>query len=474
MNNFKKQIFIFALVIALISVLFVGCQNEDTTTQKADEPNQAAEEKADDTSTDQEEAEPVTITYVTWAEGSEQADQEAAIQGFMDANPGVTVESQFVPYDDYHSKINTLIAANSTPDVYYINEYLAVDWGQKGVAADLAPMFESIGVDMDKTFIPNGLFKSAEGNVYGVASGVVNQMLFFNKDMFDDAGIAYPPQDPAEAWSWDEFVEACKALTTDSAGLHPGDEGFNAQSTVAFGTKNITFWLYMMPTLYSNDAGFFSDDGMATGLDTPEAKEVLQAFYDLMYVDQVAPTGATAEALPGNTQLFKNKQLATLIGGSWEYLSFANEGIDVGLAPVPGFKRSTTIAFAAANQISATTEHPQEAVEFLYYFINPETNIRQVKSNFPNLISWYEPENMSKWTEGEVYSEDFKTVVPLTMDSSVALLPESVTVKNYGSIMDEVYTPALDKLWLDEATVDEVVAEIIEKSEGMYQGRWDR
>ena len=40
--------------------------------------------------------------------------------------------------------------------------------------------------------------------------------------------------------------------------------------------------------------------------------------------------------------------------------------------------------------------------------------------------------------------------------------------------MDEVYTPTLDKLWLDEATVDEVVAEIIEKSEGMYQGRWDR
>ncbi|MFW5983065.1 MAG: ABC transporter substrate-binding protein [bacterium] len=417
--------------------------------------------------------EPITLSYVSWAAGDEQADQEAAIAAFMEENPNIIIEAEFVPYDDYHSKINTLIAAGSTPDVYYINEYLAVDWGEKGVAADLKPLFEENGIDMDATFLPNAMFKSAEGNVYGVASGVVNQMLFFNKEMFDEAGIAYPPQDPAEAWTWDEYIEVCKKLTTDASGLHPGDSGFNANSTVAYGTKNITFWLYMMPTLYSNDASFFSEDGMSTGLDTPEAKEVLQAFYDMMYVDQVAPTGATAEALPGHAQLFKNKQLATLIEGSWEYLTFANEGIDVGIAPVPGFKESKTIAFAAANQISATTEHPQEAFEFLYYFIHPETNPLQVKSNFPNVSSFYEEENMDKWTQGDVYNEDFKTVVPLTMDPEVALIPESVTIKNFGSLMDEVYSPALDKLWLDEVTVDEVVDEIIKKSEGMYEGRWD-
>ena len=114
-----------------------------------------------------------------------------------------------------------------------------------------------------------------------------------------------------------------RLLTTDADGNHPGDVGFNANNTVAFGTKNQTFWLFLLPILQNNDAGFFSPDGMSTGLDTPQGKEVLQAMYDLMYVDQVAPTGATAEALPGNTQLFKNKQLGTLISGSWEYQSFA-------------------------------------------------------------------------------------------------------------------------------------------------------
>ncbi len=471
----KKRILVFALVIALISVLFAACQKEEpAATDMPDKTEQATEAKTDAPSQGQESAEPVSLTYLAWAEGSEQADQQTAISGFMAQYPEIKVDAQFVPYDDYHSKINTLIAAGETPDVYYINEYLAVDWGEKGVAVDLKPLFAENGVDMEATFIPAALFKNAAGNIYGLASGVVNQLMYFNKEMFDEAGIAYPPQDPAEAWTWDEFIEASKMLTTDSDGNHPGDAGFNANNTVAFGTKNQTFWLFLLPLLQNNDAGFFAPDGMSTGLDTPQAKEVLQAMYDLMYVDQVAPTGATAEALPGNTQLFKNKQLGTLISGSWEYQSFATEGIDVGLAPIPAFTRSTTVAWASANQISATSEYQEEAFKFLSYFASPETNPLQVKANFPNLISWYEPENMNKWTEGSIYNEDFKKVVPLTMKSDVALVPENVTVKNFGTIMDEVYTPTLDKLWLDEATVDEVVAEIIEKSEGMYEGRWDR
>ena len=212
MKNVRKRILVFALVIALVSLLFVGCQEEDPT--ETANPQQTAEEKTEEPANGQETqaTEPVAISYLTWAEGSEQADQETAVTAFMDENPDITVEAQFVPYDDYHSKINTLIAAGETPDVFYINEYLAVDWGEKGVAVDLKPLFAADGVDMDATFIPAALFKNAEGKIYGLASGVVNQMMYFNKAMFDDAGIAYPPQDPAEAWTWDEFVEACKAI----------------------------------------------------------------------------------------------------------------------------------------------------------------------------------------------------------------------------------------------------------------------
>ena len=159
MNKVKRRILIFAVVIALISVLFVGCQKEESKTEKPAETTAAAEEKTQEPAQQEEAAEPVIITYVTWAEGSEQADQEVAMQAFTDANPGITVESQFVPYDDYHSKINTLIAAGTTPDVFYINEYLAVDWGEKGVAVDLKPLFADHGIDMDATYIPAALFK---------------------------------------------------------------------------------------------------------------------------------------------------------------------------------------------------------------------------------------------------------------------------------------------------------------------------
>lgn len=438
----------------LLSLLAACAPSQPTPAGSSDEP--AA-------------AEPITLTYISWAAGDEQKDQEAAFAQYMKENPNVKIEAQFVPYDEYHEKINTLMAANTPPDIYYINEYLAADWGEKGVAVDLKPYFEARGINMEETYIPNALFKSG-GKIYGLASGVVDMSLFYNKEMFKEAGIDTPPLDVANAWSWSDYIAAAKALTTDQDGNHPGDPNFNPKAIKTYGTKNSTSWLFFMALLYSNDASIFTEDGMGIALDTPEAREVLTALKDMMYVEPVAPTGAVAQALPGEAQMFKDKQLGMVITGSWSYQTFRNEGIDVGMAPLPGFKTSKTISWASANQVSAKSKNIDAAVDLLIWFTSPETNPLQVKSNFPNLKSWYQAENMSKWTTGDLYNDNFKKVVPQMMAPEIALIPENVYIKNFGPIIDEVVTPTLDKYWLDEASLDDVLAEIKQKTEGKFQG----
>ena len=456
----KRTTKVVCLLLALVMVLgmLAACApSQPTPAEPAGQPEQPAAEET------------VTLTYVSWAAGDEQKDQEAAFAQYMQEHPNVKIEATFVPYDEYHEKINTLMAANTPPDIYYINEYLAADWGEKGVAVDLKPLFEARGINMEETYIPNALFTS-NGKVFGLASGVVNMNLFYNKELFAEMGVETPPLDVSEAWTWAEYIDAAKALTTDQDGNHPGDPNFNPKAIKTYGAKNSTFWLYYMALLYSNDASIFTDDGMGIALDTPEAKEVLMALRDMMYVDYVAPAGAVAQALPGDPQMFKDKQLGMVISGSWSYQSFRNEGIDVGMAPLPGFKTSKTISWASANQVSAKSKNIDAAVDLLIWFTSPETNPLQVKSNFPNLKAWYLPENLGKWTTGDLYNEDFKTVVPQMMTPEIALIPENVYIKNFGPIMDEVVTPALDKFWLDEASLDDVIAEIKEKTEGKFQG----
>ncbi|MCL2684108.1 MAG: extracellular solute-binding protein, partial [Synergistaceae bacterium] len=103
------------------------------------------------------DVEQITLTYLNWNGGEEARLQQEAIDEYMENNPHITIEGQWIT-EQYDAKINTMVAANEVPDIYYINEYLAAEWGNKGVAAELGPIFESIGVNLDEEFVPTALF----------------------------------------------------------------------------------------------------------------------------------------------------------------------------------------------------------------------------------------------------------------------------------------------------------------------------
>jgi multiple sugar transport system substrate-binding protein len=415
--------------------------------------------------------EKVTLQYMTWAAGDEMKNQEGAIKDYMDKNPNIEVKSQFVKYEEYGSKLNTLIAADSAPDVFYIEEYLAIDWGEKGVATDLKPLFDKAGIDPNEKWLKPALFQS-QGKVWGVADGLAAMLLYYNKDLFTKAGVEFPSQDPLKPWTWQQFVDAAKKLTTDSAGKHPGEAGFNDKAIKTFGTMAPTFWLFNMAFLYSNNAAYGSEDGMSLAADKPEALEVFQAIADLMNKDHVAPTVATSKGLPGAVQMMKNGQLAMEISGTWEFGTFMTEKMDIGVAPLPMFKKPVDVSWASANLISAKSKHIDEAFNFLLFFTDYDTNISQLKTNIPGIKAWYEPDKMKLWTEDDQHNEDFKTVIPRIMTSDTLVIPENVMLKDFGKIVSQTINPTLDKLWLGQASVEEVAKEYAEKTKGMFKGRW--
>lgn len=464
----KLRLLSMGIAIGIAASIFAGCGGQNPTL----DTTQSGAVKAGQTAASQEDqAEKVTIQYMSWAANDEMKNQEGAIKDFMDKNPNIEVQSQFIKYEEYGSKLNTLIAANSAPDVFYLEEFLVTDWGEKGVAIDLKPMLDKEGIKPEDKYV-TGAYYTSQGKVWGISNGVTTELLYFNKDLFKKAGVDFPSQDPSHPWTWQQYVDAAKKLTVDSKGKHPGEDGFNEKSIKTFGTLAPTSWLYAMPLLYSNNAAFGSEDGMSIGADRPEALEVFQAISDLMNKEHVAPTVAASKSLPGAVEMMKNGQLAMEISGTWEFGTFITENVDVGLAPLPMFKKPVDIVWTAANVISSESQHPEEAFKFLNFFTDYDTNISHLKTNLPGIKEWYNADKMKLWTEDGQHNADFKAVIPQIMTSQSLVVPENVMLKDFGKIVTQTITPTLDKLWFGKASVDDVAKEFTEKTQGMFKGRW--
>lgn len=417
------------------------------------------------------EGEKIVIEVLNWNGGTEQKRNEEAIAKYEAEHPNIDIDFQVVT-DNYMAKLNTLVAADETPDIYYIAETSAIQWGLNGVALDLAELYAADGIDMKEYFIPSALFGSGD-EIYGLSYGVVNIVLYYNKALFDQYGIEYPSRDPADPITWEEFVDTCKQLTFDFNGNTPNDEGFDEFSIATYGTMINSWFPYIDAALYSNDASFFTEDGMDFAMDSEAGMEVIQALADLCLVHKVAPSVALSQALPNSVQMMKDNQLAMMTGGSYEYPNYIDEGVDIGVAALPSFGKSRTVSWAAANEISAKTENVDEVFDFFRWWVEPETNPLQIVSNFPNTKAFYEDEELTaQWLSNEMYNDDFKTVIPAYFTGDFSQVPEPVTTVNAAEMLDEVIMPGLDPIWTGEVSVADGLAAIRTKLEGMYGGKW--
>lgn len=402
------------------------------------------------------------ITYLRWDASNYTDEQWAAVEEQI----GAKVNVQVVPFDDYYSKLNTLIAANSAPDVFQISEYLAIEWGEKGMSMDLNKAFQDKGVNLEDTYVAACLY-GTDDKVYGITSGLTSIMLFYNKALFDKYDVPYPSSDPENPISWAEYVKTAQLLTRDSAGLCPLDDGFNASDIVCYGTLSTTWTFSLTAFLYSNGAGFFSPDGMSLALGTDEAQEVLTEMAKLSSEYKCAPDAVIGASLPGHVQMFKDGMLGMAVEGSFMIGSYVNEGADFGISPLPVFIEPATATWSAAHAIAQTTEHPDEALKLLEV-ISADTG-----SQYPSLIADYEGDNYQNWANKLGLSDSDRTWMADYINSSASKVHEAVFIKNYGTILDEVISPELSKLWSGDATAEEIAAVVSEKAAGMFEGAYN-
>jgi multiple sugar transport system substrate-binding protein len=293
---------------------------------------------------------PVTITLSTWAGVDESAELQTILDEINASQTDYQIVHQPIP-GDYYTQVQTQLAGGAAADMYWIDQDHSA-LASEGVfmplddcVADAAP--ETAG-DLSDYF--PGVLQTVqyEGSTYGLPWISQPVVLYFNRAMFDAAGLEYPTSD----WNWNDFLDMGMALTQDTDGDGTLDQwGFTA-----------TDWPPTAMFIWQAGGEVISDDLATSPIDSPEAIEGVEFALQLAFNPELSPS-ADIIAEQGFGEMFKAGHVAMFMGGAADDLDRV-EGMDVGVVSVPRnptTNDNTTFAWTASTMVSASTANPEQA-----------------------------------------------------------------------------------------------------------------
>lgn len=388
--------------------------------------------------------EKVVLKFMGWeASPLETESVKKGLAEFMKRNPDIVVE--YTPVGgDYHAKLLTMVAGNAAPDVFFLSSrgYYR-EFQKRGVLLDLTDYFNREYKLED--FVPNDRKKMVvDGRIYGISSCIVVSQLYYNKDLFDKAGLPYPPADPEKAWTWDEFVEVAKKLTIKEGG-----------KTVQYGAYGFEETFPMTALIFSNGGDVFDPTFSKCVLDQPAAKEVIQKIGELRKKHGVAPEARFLEQMGMSAaQMLQTGKVAMITDGSWALQELAQMNFRVGVGVLPVFKRPATTDQAHVHAVYKGTKHPEEAWRLVSFLSSEWYQLDLVRSGLwmPNRMTLYTPEGMKKWLNPKVHPKEFADTIPYYTDC----------VNTYPFIFaprraEDTIKEELDYFWFEDQPLDKVM-----------------
>ncbi|MBL8056686.1 MAG: sugar ABC transporter substrate-binding protein [Anaerolineales bacterium] len=420
-------------------------------------------------------AEPVTLRFTYWGSPVEKEAIERMVRAFEAANPDIRVDARHYPNAEYLAQVSAMLASGDPPDVGYLFETHAAEWASQGKVLDLTDVFHS---DPDLAArLPETYYYFAPGRTLGTSTASEIVLLFYNRAVFDRAGLPYPPARAEEAWTWDEFVAVARQLTVDVNGRHPGEPGFDPDQVQTYGVSfDKDFWYGYFPFIYSNGGAVVDEAGRQLLLDSPAAVEAVQRLADLMWVDGVMPTPERQSHLPASDALLQTGQLAMDIRGQWKLLDYASlQGLDLGVAVLPKFKEPRTVILGSPTVIFAGTRDRAAALKFYKFHNDPRAVDLYARGLWMPLQRDYytNPDLIAAWLNNPAHPAEARTAL---VDYALCCVVRSphYDVKNFGRITTEIIQPALDRVWAGQAAPAAALAEAVQAAAPLLAGRWDR
>ncbi|CAN5409627.1 sugar ABC transporter substrate-binding protein [soil metagenome] len=298
------------------------------------------------------ESGPVTITYTNFiSNNGNEENLQTIVDAFQKENPDITVDVTTLPYADYGTAIQTDLAAGTESDVFDIEYSNYAQYQANGV---LAPITVA-----NPDAIKQSLLEAyaTGGTQYALPSSFSDVVLYYNKDLFDAAGISYP----TSAWTWADEKAAAVALTDKSAGV--------------WGDHQPVSCYEFYKALAQNGGKFLNDDGTKVAFNTPEGIEAAHWLVDKS--GTVMPTIKQGQGSPDfDTNLFKDGKLAMLHTGIWIFGAVADVPFGWDIAVEPGNTTQASAVFSNALGVSANSKHQDAAAKWAEFLSSSDTTVQ--------------------------------------------------------------------------------------------------
>lgn len=383
----KKSL--FALLATVSTLSLAACSSNDAET--------IGSESADKT----------VVRFSSWDNEDSLTFQQELVDEFNESQDEIEVKLEAYG-NDYDTKITAGMGAGDAPDVMYMWNYPLYHEGLE----PLDSYIESEGEGYKENFYETTWnYNSIDDTVYGIPVGFTTHVLFYNKDLFDAAGVAYPTSE----WTWADLHQASKELSDPSKNVY----GY----VLPMQPDPYDFEMYM----WSNGASYTNDEGeLAGNIDSDESVEVFATFQEMLK-DQTAIASEDS-----GTDEMSAGTAAMLISGAWSIEIFNDAGINYGTVEIPSFgdNESVSILSSSGLGMSAESENKEAAWEFIKFWTNENANKVRIDYELPVLKNVVAEEGLDE--------DEVKSVFYNMLERSESYTPTSFKVDNWSTLSEDL------------------------------------
>jgi multiple sugar transport system substrate-binding protein len=350
------------MAVAAMVAACAGGGSTPTPPASTTAPTTASSQAANPTPT----AAPVTLTYFTFSAAPDHlTDLNNIVKAFEAKYPNITIDVQTAAYADYFTKLQTDFAAGSAPDTFETDYGDFVGYAGAGSLLDLSTLAASDSTFSASTYYPKAYAAfQYNSKPYALPESFSDVLLFYNKTLFDQAGVAYP----TATWTWFDELTAAQKLTNASKGI------WGIYQPVSF------FEFYK--TLDQAGGSFFSADGKQATFNSAAGVTAATWLIDKANKYHVMPTAAQMGG-QDDTALFKSGKLAMWVNGIWQFTGLAQSTFQWDVQLEPGDVQKDAHFFANGVAASAKTAHPAEAWLWLKFLsASPDSVTTRVNSSW--------------------------------------------------------------------------------------------
>lgn len=347
----KKSLSMIISFALLLMIIVTGCGQ---TVNQKEEPQSA--EKQESTVNSEKDQSPVDLKMVIWGAPKHVEMYQNLLNSYKKDHTNVNIDVVTAPYGEFTEKVTSMIASGNPPDVTWWSEDSLTYFADKGYFMALDEAMEKWGSEWDKDdFYPSTLAAGQwKGKQYAIPFSTPAGVLYYNKKLFDEAGLEYPN----ENWTWDDFDKAVRKLTKGEG----NEKVYGADNLLDKGKE----WQQLLNIIRSYGGKFMNEDRTKCIINSPESVAALKKYMEMVKGGYVTKPGISAP--------FEQNRVGMFLGWLSFNARFENvEDLEYDITYLPKGPAGRILRGGYAGLVVLkTTKNPEQSFDLMQFLTSKE------------------------------------------------------------------------------------------------------